>query len=405
MRMEKAVERTGLLGRLRAAMHGEVSIDALLAYRRAGNTVYDMLKHVEDKRLELKINGVDPWDVEQATQAELLCAWNAFILQTLGDQFLDADEHADPATAGFVPPVTAEQVMRFYHEVEPWLSRARQAHENTSYRLDVHVPATLPPWVEVEPCPGPHLDALLATAQAVRNQAEAALGVFVEAAKPEHQSGTQRVRQLMAAAASKTDYAQQLWSGHVSQQLHEQIERGAKEAMESYYQIGQILAMPTLLDAPAQPVIAATTAAVRPGPGQSGFDPWCLTDPYTRATWQRDRRARDAIANLWRYDPDPRRTIAIQAAIDAALERGDIGYATDGRGEPLGNYFCCPWSAIYVAKRPVTLADRRLRPLQEFTYDVSAEGVLQGEPFKRDILVARFQSSNDVDYCDPTERD
>ena len=41
--------------------------------------------------------------------------------------------------------------------------------------------------------------------------------------------------------------------------------------------------------------------------------------------------------------------------------------------------------------------------MEEFTYDVSAEGIRQGEPFKRDILVAHFQTSTDVDYCDPTE--
>ena len=52
-------------------------------------------------------------------------------------------------------------------------------------------------------------------------------------------------------------------------------------------------------------------------------------------------------------------------------------------------------------KRPVTIGGKRLRSLQQFTYDVSAEEMLSGGAFKREILIGVFQSTDKVDYCDP----
>ena len=123
------------------------------------------------------------------TQAQLLCAWNAFVLQTLGDQFLEADARLEPATAGFVPPVTADQVMDFYSQVEGWVSRANQARSNSAYRLDVQVPADLTTWTKVEPCPKAHLEGTLAAAQAARVHAEAALTVFLAASHASSPTG------------------------------------------------------------------------------------------------------------------------------------------------------------------------------------------------------------------------
>lgn len=118
--------------------------------------------------------------------------------------------------------------------------------------------------------------------------------------------------------------------------------------------------------------------------------------------WQSDRQARRAIETLWAYDPDPRGTLDIQGEIEAAVERGDLASATEPGGRPLGNYYCCPWAPIYAAKRPVRIAGRRLRPLQQFTFDVSAEEIAEGGQFKRELLLGNFHLTNKIDYCDPT---
>ena len=54
-------------------------------------------------------------------------------------------------------------------------------------------------------------------------------------------------------------------------------------------------------------------------------------------------------------------------------------------------------------RRPVVIGGRHLRQLEEVTFDVSAEDVKRGGPFKREVLVARFHPPEEVDYCNPDE--
>lgn len=402
-------QRPGMFGKLLAHLRGEIPADTLEAYRRAGGGAYDLLNQAESRRRELKDQGHNPWEADPATQAFLLCAWNAFLLQALGDQFLEADYRQSPATTGFVPPVTAEQVLSFYSQVEGWLSRAHQAQSNAAFRLDVAVPADLPAWSAAEPCPRSHLEGMLAATRLLQPHAESAMQTFeAQSGGPERQAAVQQLRQLLADADSKTQYAEQLWSRDVPRALHEGIENSMKAALAGYYHLGQLLAMPQLVATYRQPGAGQDPAVAHPGrslpgPGEAGFDPWCLTDPTGRGMWQQDAAARQAIATLWSHDPSPDRTLAIQGAIDAALARGDIAYATDRSGERIGWFYCCPWAPVYVVKRPLTIAGRRLSTLQQFTFDVSAEGVLTGEPFRRDVLVANFGRTAEVDYCNPLE--
>jgi hypothetical protein len=112
---------------------------------------------------------------------------------------------------------------------------------------------------------------------------------------------------------------------------------------------------------------------------------------------------REAIEELWKHDPDPDQTLAIQTEINAAFNRGDIAYATDRSGKRIGYFYCCPWSPIYVVKSPVTIAGQRLRTLQEFTFVVDADEVLEGREFERKTLVASFQPTSEIGYCNPHE--
>jgi hypothetical protein len=182
--------------------------------------------------------------------------------------------------------------------------------------------------------------------------------------------------------------------------VHERAENSLRRGIGSYYELGQLLAMPALLDRPGISAVPAVGQPL-PLPGQPGFDPWCLTDPHSRATWQQDPAARRAIETLWRYDPDPAATLAIQSQIDAAVTAGSVAARTS-RGP---RHYCCPWSAIYQACRPVIIAGQPLRPMQEFTLDASAEEVPEGGPFTRRLLAGPFHSTSEVDYCDPERSD
>lgn len=387
-------------GRLLALIHGEVPAAELEAYRKAGRAVYELLQRTEDHRLEHKVKGDNPWGVDPAHQAMFLCAWNAFLLQTLGDKLLEADYAADPSTVGFVPPVTQQQAMALYTQVEPWLSRATQAESNPAYRLDRSVPAELPAWVAAEPCPRPHLEAMLAATRAVRTHAEAALAVFEQdGLPPERQADVQRLRQIFSEALSKSEYAQGLLTGQVPQSIHEVIESHLKAALEGYYRLGQLLAMPELLAAKPDSRRERSVKVRAVLPGDPGFDPWVLTDPRSVGRWKADPKAGKAIQNLWASDPDPERTLAVAGEIQQALLYGDIEHAG------IGHYYCCPWSAVFEVKRPVTIGGVRLQPRQQFTYDVSAEGMEEGEPFKREVMIGDFRPTSEVDYCDPRSSD
>ena len=389
-------QRPGMWGRMVARLAGEVPADVLEGYQRAGSEVYDLLQALEQRRLEWKLKDLDAWTVDSGSQVALVCAWNAFALQLLGDRLLDADYQTSPRTVGYVPPVTAEQALTFYGQVAAWLSRARQAEASASYELDVDVPAPLPPWSEVEPCPTAHLVAMRAALDELRRHASAALADFhLNKDDPERGRASDRIQEVLAAAEAAGGYADRLWAPDVPPALHEEIERHAKEAVASYYELGQLLAMPRLALRPRAVPSTATGGVRRPGPGEQGFDPWCLTDPQTRPSWERDRQARQAIAALWANDPDPRKTLTIQADIDAAVERGDVVFSS------AGHYYCCPWAPIYEVRRSVTIAGRRLRPIQEFTFDVSAEEMAKGGAFKRELYIGQFQATDRVDYCIP----
>lgn len=396
-----------LATRLRAKLAGEVGSGSLDAYRSAGAAAYGLLVDAEQLRQQLQTEGRDGFSADPATKAFLVCAWNAFALQTLGDEFVEADYRADPNTVGFVPPVTAEQALAFYDEVEHWLVRAGQAKADPAYRLDLHVPAELPSWAVAEPCPHEHLMAMLAACRKLVEHAELAVADLKRADPEEHAPLLARVEAELSAVKANAEYAEQLHAqlhqNRANRELHERIERSIKDALERAYLLGQLAAMPELIDAGGETL--GLTPERLPLPDEPGFDPWCLTDPDTRLGWQRDPQARQAIETLWDYDPDPARTLAIEAEIEAALEAGAVAYGTDARGRRLGNFYCCPWSAIYVVRRPVRIAGRRLRPMQQFAFDVSAEEIAEGGQFKRELLLGNFQPTSEIDYCNPRSGD
>jgi len=393
-------QRPGLVGRLYARLQGEIPATELEAYRRAGSDVYALVADLEGDRADGALEGLDAWSVSETMQAALLCGWNAFALQVLGDRLLEADYESAPSTVGFVPPVTAEQALAFYGQVSGWLSRARQARASASFRLDVELPAALPGWSEVEPCPRAHLAAMRSAVDQLRRHTSAAMaGFHMNVADADRKRAHDRIDELLAEAEAAASYADRLWAPNVPASVHEAIEGQAKLAVERFYEAGQLLCMPRLAQTPVR---RPTQAAGRriPGPGQPGFDPWCLTDPATRSHWKTDPKARAAITALWANDPDPGQTLAIQAQIESAAERGDIEELPG-----VGPYYCCPWATIRLVKRAVILGGRSLGALEQFTYDVSAEEMAEGGPFVRRIFVGQFRPTDEVDYCIPGQDD
>lgn len=392
--------------RLASALSGEVPATTVEAYRRAGQAAYEDFLTAERLRQDLVLAGTDLWSTSKGQASQLLCAWNAFVLQSLGDEFVEADYRANRRTVGYLPPVTAEQAARFLGEVEQWSSLAHRAAADPSFDVAAErvLPAALPAWVEVEPCPVPHLDAMLAASRIMRDRTEGALADFIRLGSTESKAATvSRLTGMVADATSATTYAESMWVPNATFEVHQRVEVSVRRGISAYYLVGQLLAVPELLDRPAVQV-ATVTGARKPLPGEAGFDPWCLTDPAGRDSWQRDPSARRAVETLWRFDPDPAATLVVQAQIDAAADLGLITAGIDARGRRTGNFYCCPWPAIYLVREPVTIASRALRAGEQFTFDVSAEEMSEGGSFKRNVVVGPFHPTTEVDYCEPDIR-
>jgi len=382
-------EEPGLLARIVAHLHGEVAATALEAFRRGGASVWDLEPLLEQRRLEAVVAGADGWTLPAATGAALLCGWNAAVLQLLGDELLDADEATAATGAAYVEPETAEQTLAFYGQVAGWLSRAQQALHNPEYELDVTVPAVLP-LVASTPCSHEHLAGLLAGMARLRARTDAALADLPrgdgEAARARH-----RIEQLKAEADSAADYAGHLGGPSPDEAVQREIEAQACCAVDRYYVVGQLAAMPRLALQPLPHLQRRRKAGLLspfPAPGDEKFDPWCLTDPRVKGRLKRMSAARDLIERMWAADPDPVRTLAIKAEIDAALFRDDVAH-------DVGHFDRCPWSPIYLAKRPVQLGSKQLHPLQQFTYEVTIEYASSKRRFVRRIVKGPFARSSE----------
>ena len=125
----------------------------------------------------------------------------------------------------------------------------------------------------------------------------------------EKQAQLNRIRQHYASAQAKARYAVEL-HGTTPRDVHERLERYAKEAIELYYELGQLIADPALAGDSAQPrgtippPSGSRTRVVLPG--EEGFDPWCLTDPDARTRLTGDREARKAVRQMRQLDPGTR---------------------------------------------------------------------------------------------------
>ncbi len=391
-----------LMTRLRAKIGGQRDAAVLEVMRRAGKAAYDERLRADQVRAELTASGVSPWNVPVGTSSQLLAAWNAFVLQSLGESLLDAEYGADPGTVGFVPAVTFTQAEAWLSAVEGWVSLARQARSNPDFDLSEEhaLPAELPEWPDVHPCPSEHLYALLTVVPALREDVDVTLFGLEQAGPPQARRVTfNRLKQLAAEAASAADYALALRTHQHHAGLQTLVEDKLRLALELWFQAGQLAAMPRLLTGsrlPEPPAVQRIPAPVERLPGGDNFDPWCLTDPATVARWRADPKARRALSEMWKFDPDPAATLALKVEIDHALGNGSID-----RIRVRGNgtcYYECPWPSLYEALRQVRIGGRRLVPHQQFTLELGFRDGDRGTAFRRRVIAGPFHSTDEVDY-------
>jgi hypothetical protein len=382
--------------RLVSIMGGEVSAEVLEAYRRTGGVAYREFERAAS-RTGQAARDPNAAAAPRARAGQLLCAWNAFVLQILGESLFDTGYPSDLGRTGLVSAPVAGQVLAFLSQVEPWVARARRAAMEPGYRVqeELDLPAELPLWARAERCTAAWLRAMASAARKIRVHAEAAVANAEAAAG----SGgaldgghTGRLAMWLVKASTAAERAERLLAAEPDRAVHEVIEEQVHRALAAYYRVGQLAAMPALPDGRLDRVLGAG------GPlDLDAIDIWYLTDSRARDRWRTDPRARRSVAALWEADPEPGATVRIQAEIEVALRAGAISEATGLSGQRLGHYFRCPWPAVYEVRRRVVLGDVPLRPVQQFTYDVSAS---EGGSFTRRIRVGTFIPADEADYGD-----
>jgi hypothetical protein len=393
-----------LMTRLRARMGGERDASVLEVLRQAGRSAYDERMQADQARAELTAAGVSPWDAPVAVGSQLLASWNAYVLQSLGESLLDADYAADPGTVGYVPAVTFTQAESWLSAVDDWVSLARQARSNPDFDLaaEYALPADLPEWPDVHPCPAEHLRALLTVGPTLREDVDVMLFALDKAgAPPARRAAFNRLKQLAAEATAAADYAVALRVPDVASGLQSLAEDKLRLALELWYQAGQLASMPRLLSGARPPSLPSVRPAPPPAsdlPGGHSFDPWCLTDPATLDRWRSDPQARRAIKEMWACDPDPAATLELKGEIDQALANDSIDRIRV-RGDGTC-YYECPWPSLFKALRQVRIGGRRLRSGQQFTLELGYRTDAQAGSFRRRVIVGPFHSTDEVDYCD-----
>jgi hypothetical protein len=81
-----------------------------------------------------------------------------------------------------------------------------------------------------------------------------------------------RLRGLAAEADSVVSFGESLWSPDATGEVHEKVENSLRRGIAAYYRLGQLLAMPALLERPEitacvkSPAMVHSTQALPSGP-------------------------------------------------------------------------------------------------------------------------------------------
>lgn len=317
----------------------------------------------------------------------LLSVWNAYVLQTVGEELLDA---VLVRSFGAVRAGVTERILAFLAPAGRWMSQAHQVATETSYRVgeQVDLPAEPPAWPNRAHGPYPLPTALATALRAVHKRGTAMLADH-ERSPVTQEEDRLRLQWILDSSEAAIEYVAE--PNHEDRAWSVSTAAYLRYALRMLFLFGQVAAMPGLLDARDPTTVVSLAAGV-----PSTIDIWSLTDPDQRPTWRSLRSARAAVEKMWAADPQPAASVRTQAQIDAAVWSGAVVLAADRTGERLGCFHRCPWPAVYEVRRPVTVGGTRLFPMEHFTFDVLGEAYGRGRPYARRIVVSDFVPADAV---------
>jgi hypothetical protein len=229
---------TWLVGTLR----GEVPVSSLDGLRALGASAYALQEEAEALKTAPDWS---PWTQEPARALFLVCAWNAFALQTVADQLLDADARLEPSTAGRVSASTLAFAQQCYTGAVSWLQSARLVQSDPDLRLSSALPAAIPGWPRVGGVRRVHVGSLRCAYDAVGPRAEYDAERAARVAPASDAAELELLRTQMRTSA---EFAATLESrARSSEQLREACSL-LVSSLAVAFTLGQATVMPSLLE-------------------------------------------------------------------------------------------------------------------------------------------------------------
>ncbi len=264
------------------SMYGEVSDATIQGYLRSASQLEDVWQQIDDNVDSLIIQGMAPWDAYAKMGYALAfvraCRTNVVFVQEL----LKADAAADPASAGYLPRVTYDQALALCEHIEPYLEEAIKASTNPRYvPTEYALPLKLGPRVRYpnQRFPLPHLQGIIGAAQQMRDWGAGLLAKYelaLRAAKvPLPQPISIHLEEMNSELGlgdfhlrTGVDMVGQISKGQATDELNERAEGFLWEAMESFFKLSQLIALP---EKPVRPPHSTSGGMTRQQQAPSGY--------------------------------------------------------------------------------------------------------------------------------------
>lgn len=247
--------------RLRALIKQEASAADVEALLRGTSQIEDLRERIEEKRLEGELRHPGrPWETYAELGPALAYFWIAQAMVAIGRSLYEVAVDVGAGQPGSMPRVSQEQAVALLHQAAGYLTRANAALASFSTEEELSRPVPLRPRVEGRgACPGPHLKGMLRAAQYLDERAQVEVQAYCQAV--EKAGAPDDVKQAAHRMQAELDKAQfglrmaaqtvaPILKGEaVGEATHEEAENKLWASLHVYTWLGQVVAMPSLLDA------------------------------------------------------------------------------------------------------------------------------------------------------------
>lgn len=382
-------------------MRGEVSDANIRGYLRAASQIEEVWQRIDEQLAALSEQGTAPWEAYAKLRYPLAFIRVARTYQVLVKELLAADAAYDPRTAGFLPHVTYDQANAFCHQIQPSLQQAIAALSDATYQPEAMLPFALVPRIESEgaPCPVAHLQGMIGAAREVRDWAAGLLAQYELAIQSASGPAPAEIASHLTALHGRltqgdsqlrfgVDLVGQISQGEATPELHEEAEKSLWEALQTFFLLNQVVAMPgSLHTKQAQQAVVAPNDATPARRGQRRKvyrdqhirpdDLWRVAASSARTDLRGTEFGKDEMKEMCEKMGGILSAGAQQYLdeVEAAVARGDAVAIS-----AMAN---CPFEPLYRARSSLEIAGAHIPTNHEFHWNFHRGHIETSPRFKR----------------------